>query len=660
MPQFVLLLPASLVGLTLLALPLAAHLISRRTRLMIVFPSTSQLHESSIATAKWRQLRDWLVLALRCLTVALLVLAVGNFSYVSPSDPHNNDAQRAIVLLIDDQLTTQLTSDAGSVFEQLQRQADDILANHNGEAAIVWSTSNDASAQWHRDMPALRSELATREPKFTDANQPAAWQIARRLLREKTGPRELVVLTDRTADAWRFALADAPEMRLPEGVALSLRGPTFSVMSNISLSAPAIKPAVGSALEPRTATAVLAHAGEQAVSGRVRFRAGDGPTQSQDITLPPDSRTTVSFDFVPGSDGNTVVRFSIERDDFLPDNTLQSICRVSTKPPAAVVAPPRQMLIARRLELAVGNEPARPLGEGDTDHILLLIDAPLSQTELSTMEQFVLDGGQLMIWPTGDSPLDSDTWPADWPRLSDAVHTGKRQIARVDLRHPVTRIFTGASEVALTRVTFDRIRTVTAGPAAETPLRFDDDQAALATARVGAGRVIVVAFDIDTNATRFSRTGLFVALVQQAMATHVRFSDEPSSHIGQPVRLTIPNAAAASTLLTPAGAEAHDFTITSVGTSSIVRLPVATLPGIYNWRVDDAVIASAAVNVPASSSRFDRLPEDALRQQLQSLVTRSDNNAIAGRSTTSLAGLCFMLALVCLAGELMITLRRDR
>ncbi len=67
--------PAMLGGLALLSLPIVAHLLNRRARQAIVFPSILLLR-ASVATQSWLyRLRRLILLCLRCLAVAMLVLA---------------------------------------------------------------------------------------------------------------------------------------------------------------------------------------------------------------------------------------------------------------------------------------------------------------------------------------------------------------------------------------------------------------------------------------------------------------------------------------------------------------------------------------------------------------------------------------------------------
>src|SRR5579863_5059373 len=67
--------PAMLGGMALLSLPVIAHLLNRRARRAVVFP-TLQLLRASMATQSWLyRLRRWILLCLRCLAAAMIVFA---------------------------------------------------------------------------------------------------------------------------------------------------------------------------------------------------------------------------------------------------------------------------------------------------------------------------------------------------------------------------------------------------------------------------------------------------------------------------------------------------------------------------------------------------------------------------------------------------------
>ena len=67
--------PLMLAGTAAVGVPILAHLLNRRTRRRIVFPTVRLLVQSSASQSRLFRLRRWILLVLRCLAVALLAWA---------------------------------------------------------------------------------------------------------------------------------------------------------------------------------------------------------------------------------------------------------------------------------------------------------------------------------------------------------------------------------------------------------------------------------------------------------------------------------------------------------------------------------------------------------------------------------------------------------
>ncbi|MEM9883802.1 MAG: BatA domain-containing protein, partial [Planctomycetota bacterium] len=67
--------PAMLWGAALVAGPVAAHLLTRRARRRVVFPSVALLASAAAGSASGYRLRRWVLLLLRCLVVLAVVAA---------------------------------------------------------------------------------------------------------------------------------------------------------------------------------------------------------------------------------------------------------------------------------------------------------------------------------------------------------------------------------------------------------------------------------------------------------------------------------------------------------------------------------------------------------------------------------------------------------
>src|SRR3954452_21181418 len=72
-----------LLGGALVAIPVVLHLIMRQKPKQLLFPALRFIHERRLANQRRLQLRHWLLLALRCGAIGLLVVALARPSVAS-------------------------------------------------------------------------------------------------------------------------------------------------------------------------------------------------------------------------------------------------------------------------------------------------------------------------------------------------------------------------------------------------------------------------------------------------------------------------------------------------------------------------------------------------------------------------------------------------
>src|SRR3954453_7030832 len=71
------------LGGALVAIPVVLHLIMRQRPKQLLFPALRFIHERRLANQRRLQLRHWLLLALRCGAIGLLVSALARASLTS-------------------------------------------------------------------------------------------------------------------------------------------------------------------------------------------------------------------------------------------------------------------------------------------------------------------------------------------------------------------------------------------------------------------------------------------------------------------------------------------------------------------------------------------------------------------------------------------------
>jgi hypothetical protein len=67
--------PLFLAGAAAIAIPIALHLFRRRTETIVDFPAVRLLHKAPVEQQRRRKIREWILLALRVVALALLAFA---------------------------------------------------------------------------------------------------------------------------------------------------------------------------------------------------------------------------------------------------------------------------------------------------------------------------------------------------------------------------------------------------------------------------------------------------------------------------------------------------------------------------------------------------------------------------------------------------------
>jgi hypothetical protein len=108
--------PAALLGLGLIAVPVAIHLLVRQQSRRIDYPSLRFLHQSQLAAFRWRRVQDALLLACRAAIIAAAVAALAGpvFQGASRTAGYDQRVVRAVVLEPGSDATLAADAAAGS------------------------------------------------------------------------------------------------------------------------------------------------------------------------------------------------------------------------------------------------------------------------------------------------------------------------------------------------------------------------------------------------------------------------------------------------------------------------------------------------------------------------------------------------------------------
>jgi len=700
--------PAMLGGLALLGLPILAHLLHRRARRRIVFPSVELLVASSASHASLFRLRRWLLLALRCAAVALLVLAFAQPLWIgTPAEAEGQQRGSSVVLLVDVSLSAGQSIGGVTALDTLRPAAGrvlDGLSVGTDRANLVVGTARPYTVfpQMTANLDAVRAELAALAPTTQRMDLPAALGLAGEALAQADGARHLVVLTDLQRTNWEAAVhglaggsASAAATRLPEGTRVTLIPLDAPPPTNLGLSHGRCTPTQPIAGRVARLSARVTNHAPSPQRPEVRLILDGKAVGSATVELAPGEAREVAFEVTPDSAGDQQARFVVGRDAMTADNELHLVVRSVERQPVLIVtdSDPAQVGSAGYFLLRALS----PRGGADDSYDTRVVTNPhldspvfagvgvvfvadvgsLNNASARALARFVVEGGSV-VYLGGGGPVAENLRAIDaelatglspWalgPRQDLARHGTAAQIAEGLWRSPELGVFDTAGRDALGRITFDRVWPATqVAEDARVLLRFADGTPAMAERSVAGGRFVATAFGVGSDDGALSKHGAFVALVQhltQALRPRLLATDDLT--VGQGVAFTPPQAPDPAggpiVVVGPDRRPIADARVALEGQRAIITIDQITEAGFYAALQAERPLGQFAVNVDARESDLSRMQQthiaDALLAAGYSTTTHdaADSDPALRTRGTPLWGWMLVIAMGVLAVELLL------
>ena len=583
----------------------------------------TEVHQSEIRRLK---LKQWLLLALRTLAVAMLALAIAR--------PVTNSAARAgsgaastLVALVDVSGSMGAAGgDGRPLAVAARRVVDDLLATM-GPADEMWLVPYDRAPRPVSERPLgdtgrLRAAAGALEAGAATTDHRAALEAAARALGEAHSlNRELFWISDFQATG--FARDDAARGRFvaPEGpwdrahvylVPMEPRSRANAAITRASL-APA-DTGVALAVE---AAGYGVTPGDFPLEARAFAPGATGPALGRGYVSLPARGTAAALlplSRAPEAGGEVLLP-----DDALAlDNrrvfasgragTLHVLLREDGAP-----SPLRLALEAGgdASGIAVEAVDAEGLakGAGDADAIVIGDVPRLGPVELQATLDYVRGGGALLLAPGGHA--DAAAWNGSLLRELGAGELGASETApagaawrlhREAAGHPALEGFPARPGEALSAARFTEVRAFRAGPRARVLAAFDRAHPAL----LEAGRSLVLCAMTDPGASDFAVSGAFLPLVHQCVRVLGRGTAAASLVPGEAW-----HAPAATGSWRVLDEDGHEVPVALGAGRGATRLETGPLerPGLYRVYRGEQLRSTFAVNPDPRESDLSARPE---------------------------------------------------
>jgi Mg-chelatase subunit ChlD len=635
--------PAFLAGLLAIAIPVVIHLIHRERRETLAFPSLMFLRKIPYRSVRRQKLRHLLLLAVRCLAIAIIVAAFARpfLHRQLPVIAAGSDA-REVVILIDRSYSMahggrwQRTMSAARTIAQDARSVDRVsVVTFAATAAQVLEPTSDASR--------VGRALETIQPGSETTRFGPGLRMAAQIVAASELPRREIVLI---SDFHRAGWSPSDEVSIPARTAVRTVDVSRGENSDVAVANVAIARTRGGDRVRATITARATNLGAEARTVDASLELAGRRVETRKVTIASRGNAQIVFatSAVSAAPTRGVVRLTA---DSQPSNDAFYFTLAEESGASALIVEPdrarsNQSLYATRALAVADNPPVRVDVEnaaavtaadvrGRTLIVLNEVEPP-SGSVGAQMRSQVAAGAMVLIVP-GERGLASPSseWSSLMPaRVGAVTERTDGRWASVDFSNALFEPFRTLGNVGFSSISATRYRTLTpASDSVHVLARLDDGAPLLVERPVGAGRVLVWALSLDANWTDLPFHPLFVPLLHQ-LARRSLSGNPARSWFVSPQALDL-SGEGAVTVESPSGARVR---IDAGAVHPSVELRER---GFYEVRGSATAIGAGrpvAVNVDLSESDLSHFDP----AELVASVTAGQNRGAAASAASASTG----------------------
>lgn len=573
----------ALFGLATVAIPIVIHLLNKFQVREVTWAAMRFLRESIEKNQRRLRLEDILLLFMRCLLVALLILALARPIWHSNSRVSGSH-QVAAVIILDNSYSMGLTNGIQTSLQRAQAAAEQILmAFPTGSSSALFLAADNVRpviAQPTYDFNLLRDRI--RQAKLTDraTDLSNALQLAITTLQKHAGDesKEIYLITDGQANGW--PALDQLEKQLADiqrQIAVHVVLVGDAAESNLGVTGLRLESGLTPIDQPlRCSVEVLNGSGTEARDVRVSLLVDDQPAGDEATldSIPPGTSRSVALFAKLRSEGYHTITAQIPHDRLPADDQRTVAVRAIREVRVLLVQGTQATTPSQADDFFVRNAlvPVAPAEIGqyyikttsvsasqlsgisldEYDAVFLLEVDQIEPSEVSTLASYVRQGGGLAIFPGPACNVDfyNQTLARDGflPATLGAYkgnadsnqHDQFFTLQTKDYDHPITTLWNDPSAGTLATAHFYAYFPLTPtpwkAPAPEEPvptggqprvvLHFAQDGDPVAVEHTwGSGRVILFASTATTAWNDLPVHQAFVPLIQRVLGSLVERQD---------------------------------------------------------------------------------------------------------------------------------------
>ena len=528
--------PTLLAGAALIAIPVILHLVMRREPKRVEFPALRFVRKRQSTNQTRLQLRHWILLALRCLFILLLALALARPVWRGRASGPTGGEGLAAAVVVDNSPRMGYLNKNQTRLDKAKETANWLVEQlpTDSELAVVEPGRARRAKLGERDAALLRLErikMSAAAPSLAEAVSEAINLLAER----QDHRREVYVFTDLASAVWNDAASQQVAAALDEhpGTQLYLVdvGDKKSLNAGLGeLELTSDHLSTGGSLTLRTTVNATAELAGTTRNVELWLAPSDGkPTKRGDATVKLGaSDQAVEFPLAGLSDGLHQGYVRLVGDDPLQiDNARYFSVEVSPPPQLLLVSVDRDesQLMAEALAPSVlaQTSAARFGCERITyselasttlasfDAVLLLDPPPLKTEEWRTLRDFVQSGSGLAIYLGRHAVGQLDAFNQPAPRLLlpadlrwvTSMASNPTYLAPTNYNHPALKELADYGQ-ATPWAAFPVFKYWAVGnldPAANIVASYADGSPAIVEGLFGAGRVLLITSSMSDRAS---------------------------------------------------------------------------------------------------------------------------------------------------------------
>ena len=525
---FSFLVPAFLVGLALLAIPIIVHLRHRDKDRPFRFPSLMFLEQLPIRTSARQRLTDWPLLLLRLLGLGLLALAFARPVLTQKKMANADTRAKAMVVLLDRSMSMGHTGVWAAAIDSA-RAVIKTLGVRDRVGVVFFDDAAETGQRLTEDKGAALAVLATAKVMPRGTRFAPALRTARQMLLDAPyAAAEIVVISD----LQRAGTAGVAGLDLPAGVTLRAIGVGAASRANTSIravEAHRIADATRTLLAVKARVTTRELSAPRNIKATLKLNGRDAGTQT--VRLSPSGETVVTFQpvaAIPGAVSGSIVLEpdALARDDeFFFVVPREDALKVALVLPDDVAADEtmfleRALAIGRTPEIKIERTRSASLNAGTlpSGGVVLLWDMAPTQGSVPALQTWMSNGGGVVVAAGRRlSTHSASTFiPARITGAADRLTDRGGTLRQWRQEHGLFTPFHGLDD-ALSSARFLRYPRLDVTSGADVLARFDDGLPAMVEQRVGEGRLLLIATPLDARSGDFPLQPSFLPFVRQLM-----------------------------------------------------------------------------------------------------------------------------------------------